>query len=749
MAVDVSTAGGEERRGGPETLGSADPGHRSAADAPTVTQPGPRTGLDRRLATGRLRRLTDAVVALPDRVVYSFLLAAIPVGLCVVFRVFTPLVVLPLCVVAVALGWRWTPSRFLDDVPVGIRWLRRGPTPEANGATAPGPRRATAVFGSALAVLGVLGWVYVNRGYVSGNVVLERDPGIYTLRALWLIDHPTPLIDSTFEASRVAGIPGVQVGSLAFEAVNGTIYPQSFSLLPGLLAVAGWAHGLRGVLLGNLLIGGIALLSVYAFARRLIGPMWALVPMAALAASIPMVAFSRGTYSEPVALAATYAGLTLLWVAWQSGRMPLFFVAGLLVGVSSLARIDGGVTVIGILVGFGVVTAFARDRALRRRAALAATLWAVGAGLLYAVSIVDGLWNTPSYFAALARDTYSVLAGAVLVYVLVVAVAFVPLGPVRRALGAGHRSWGRWVLGAALLIGAVMISRPLWWVSRQASDAMTGPISGMQTNAGFVVDKYRTYDESTVSWMAMYLGWLTVLLAAIGAALLLARMVRDRDPRIAVFVMTVGCVAGLYLNKVSIFPDQVWAMRRFLPVVLPGLLIAAAYVLFRLEQRARQWAAVLGFVGAVVVMTPMVLWGSNWAVANQAAQPDEMRIACQFVGDRAVVVAGPDAGAAHFLPTFKIGCGRPTVSYPKPTQQGLAQLNTALVDPSSGRPPVLVTFDPASVPWVGDPPPPTISTALTKWDQPLQQAPTGQVDYQRQMYLGTITPDGLVQPLSG
>jgi hypothetical protein len=37
--------------------------------------------------------------------------------------------------------------------------------------------------------------------------------------------------------------------------------------------------------------------------------------------------------------------------------------------------------------------------------------------------------------------------------------------------------------------------------------------------------------------------------------------------------------ALLYVTVPSIVPDQIWAMRRYLPVVIPGLLLAAAVVL--------------------------------------------------------------------------------------------------------------------------------------------------------------------------
>ncbi len=292
------------------------------------------------------------MVAAPDRLVTSFLAACIPVGLAVTFRVFTPWLVIPAAVIFVVGLWFVTPSRY-----------RRRRLPGATGDPpgAASDRAATrAAVGAALAGVAVLVWIWVNHRYAAQYVVLQRDPGIYTLRGMWLTDHTTPLIDMSQEALAAGGTPGVSLAALAFPVVGETIYPQSSGLLPGLLGVAGWVKGLSALLSANLAIGAVALLAVYAFARRLLGPLWALVPFAALAVCMPMIAFSRAPYSEPTAWPRFSVG----WCC--SGRLGTPFCGGLrggrvLTGVGSLARIDGGIAIVGVLAGFGVVTLGARS----------------------------------------------------------------------------------------------------------------------------------------------------------------------------------------------------------------------------------------------------------------------------------------------------------------------------------------------------------------------------------------------------
>jgi len=258
--------------------------------------------------------------------------------------------------------------------------------------------------------------------------------------------------------------------------------------------------------------------------------------------------------------------------------------------------------------------------------------------------------------------------------------------------------------------------------------------------------------------MAMYLSWPVIVLAAIGAALLLTRLVRRRDPRLAAFVLSVGCVSALYLNQTYIFPDQIWAMRRFLPVVFPGLIIASVYPLTRLTRFAglarfrTQTKVVTTVLALVIVMSPMVVWGRShlWAVANGEVQIAEVNTACGVVGNHPVILAGGPAAAAIFLPTFKVNCGSEVLSYAHPTTEGLATLKRNMTDPANGADttePIVAVFDPKSVSWQGATPAPYITSKLTAWGQPLQAIPSKATHGTRSMWFGTLTADGKIVPI--
>jgi hypothetical protein len=688
-----------------------------------------------------LAALRSAVIAAPDRIVTVFLSVCIPIGLAVTFRVFTPALVIPAAVIFAVGFWFLTPARYVGPSDGPVDGPVEGPV---DGSVERAAGRAA--LGAAIAGVGALLWILVNRQYVAEFVVLQRDPGIYTLRAMWLTDHSTPLIDMSAEALHAGGQPGVSLAALAFPVIGETIYPQSSGLVPGLLATFGWVKGLTGVLVGNVVIGAVALLAVYALARRLVGPLWALVPFGALALGMPMIAFSRAPYSEPTALVATFGGLLLLWVAWERRRVLGFVVAGLLMGVGSLARIDGGIAIVGVLAAFGVVTLFARSSETRRRAALYATAYFLAVGLMNGLGLLDASRNSPIYLKSESHNVTPLTVATVASWVVVVGFAFLPLDGLRGWLAEHSRAVARIAGIGSAVVGLVLLSRPLWWTARSIAKSSWPTIANMQVRSGLANDPARSYDESSVSWLAMYQGWIAVLLAGLGVAMLAARIVRTRDPRIVMLVVTVASASLLYLNKISIFPDQIWAMRRFLPIIIPGLLIAAIYPLQQLARRRRPLTWVAAGLAAATLGGALLPWaGPVPTAADGGGQVAEMQQSCAIIDGRPVVLTGPNPGPAYFLPTFKIGCGVETLRYATSTPEGLAKIRA-----NYGTDVLAVTFDPAGLTWTtGAAPPPTISSNIVFWGQPLQKPPTTIGITHRNMWIGIVQADGRVTPIAG
>jgi hypothetical protein len=497
---------------------------------------------------------------------------------------------------------------------------------------------------------GTSGWLVLNVDLYSQATVANRDPGVYSITAKWLLSHTTPFMLAPSDLP-----DGISAGSSGFQVIDGAVSAQGAHVLPGLAAIAGWVfRDDRALLAFNVVVGAVALLALYEFARMLVGPRWALLPVGALAVSLPMLSFSRALYTEPMTLVFVFSGLAWLWRAHNktcggSG----YLLAGSFLGAGALARIDGVLPTLLILPLVGVVLGLSNGSS-RKRTAIAA----VAAAFVVLVGTFEVALNSPAYYNDL-RPQRRVL--------LTLALAGAAGG---LALGLSSAFWGsalrrhlfsrRFALGLSGAVAAVcvfMLSRPLWWVSRR--EPAYPLISGLQHREGLSVDPLRQYDEQTINWIVWYFGWPTVALGMIGLVLMTYRGVRRADTGLGAFILIVFGYLALYGNRASIVPDQVWAIRRLLPVVIPGLLIAAAFACREMSLRYRRgeprMATGLAIVAAAALLffpirASMPLLG----VQELVPQLDETKAHCAAVAGRTTVVAG--ALGLRLTPTVRAFC---------------------------------------------------------------------------------------------
>jgi hypothetical protein len=166
---------------------------------------------------------------------------------------------------------------------------------------------------------------------------------------------------------------------------------------------------------------------------------------------------------------------------------------------------------------------------------------------------------------------------------------------------------------AVLLAFAV---RPTVQVTRGGTDPyFIRYVADLQHLAGLPVDGRQQYYEQTLNWVIWYVGVPAVLLACVGMALLCRRCLRallrwrDAATPAARFwglpLLIFGWSVGVALWDPAIFPDQPWASRRLVPVVLPGVICLALWVCSRIRLRASEFGA--GVVAGGVVSSCCVL----------------------------------------------------------------------------------------------------------------------------------------------
>jgi hypothetical protein len=601
------------------------------------------------------------------------------------------------------------------------------------------------------AVLVTLGFAALNVRYSAQNISVFRDPAAYAVTGQWLVHHgslPIPVDAQVFGA-----VPGVSFQSAAFGPgpAAGFVYPQYSNLLPGLLAVAGWLYSDGLLLKLNPLIGGAALLGFYGLARQYTTRTWALVAVIVLGVSLPQLHFSRNSYSEPVTMLFLVGGLALLREAQRRGSTRGYGLAGLVLGSAALARIDGLYFLLTVpLLGAATLAIASPERRREATRKVAALLLGVAVPVVVALANLADL--SPGYLHNL-RSELTMIATAMVAITVVGAVAVV-LAWHTRLLHRTAAATGRWLPGvgaaAVILLAAVAASRPLWYVGRtpDAPPVQIHYITFLQKANGLPLDGTRSYAEQTMLWFSWYFGPVTVALGVLGVAFGVYRLLRRGDLRLLAPLTMFLSAALLYVTVPSIVPDQVWAMRRYLPVVIPGLLLAAAVVLGLLARRSRAGMTAAVLLAGIMILIPAMLSSRLITVRDLVPQlPEVLNLCDNLPADAAVLVTG--SLVVTYPQTVRSYCRVPVASVrQQPTRAQLKQVQAAAQ--AHHRRLYLLFTDPDEV----SPDATSAGSAwrqiscvlISHWNATLNKPATHHAVDKRMLYLGEITPEGMVTP---
>ncbi|MGW4402983.1 glycosyltransferase family 39 protein [Nonomuraea sp. NPDC004702] len=544
----------------------------------------------------------------------------------------------------------------------------------------------------------------------SEQLLVRRDPATYAQYAAWIAGHGSlPIPD---QAAAFGGHhPSLYFDSVGTYAVDGGVVPQFMPGPPLVFAIGDWLGAPFAV---PAVLGALAVLTVAGVAARLAGGRWAVLAAAAFAVSLPILYTSRTTFSEIPSLILLFGGLALAQDAieaerpgWRQG-LP----AGLVLGLAVLVRVDGLRDVLPVLAYAGLLVAMRRSGRPQG---------AVGVPLLAGLVAGAGLGLLAAY--VLARPYLEYLSGSVRPLLLICAVVLVltPVGVAVAPKLAGFRP-PRWLptAGAALvvLVMAGLYARP-WFqiVTRKATnaeDARTAEfIAQIQQANGLPVQADRLYFELSLHWVTWYIGIPAVVLATVAAAVLLRRLLRDGRPFVWLLPLAmIGWTTVTTLLRPEITPDQPWASRRLVPVVIPGLIVLAVWGLGWLRERSwprervRRWATV---AGVLLVLAPPVVTSIGTAFTPvERGEAAAVRSMCAALPAEASVLFVERVTGDRFTQLVRGMCGRPAAQVARPPgEPDLAaepEVRAAVERVrAAGRVPVVLAADPAQVAPYGTP----------------------------------------------
>jgi hypothetical protein len=606
-----------------------------SAASPEGTLTAERPQSDKSTASTSRPSLFVAMVWLLLVAVFSWAIAGVALAMAGVFSLGT---VLPVwCVLGVAM------------------WIATRP---ARRAAARPAQRSTSLLRVAAVVVAAFTVVF-NGAFPGEHLQTGRDGGTYTATAGWIAADGGLLIHA--DVPPFDDPSGLSYDAAGFHETvpGGPLYAQFMHAFPAMMATVDLVGGLDWMVRTNALFGGLALLAFYAFGERITRPWAALVAQLALAANLVFIYFTRAPFSELLTMFMLFAGLWALDQAVEQRNSTTGFLAGLFLGGTFVARLDGLVVLLMIVVALLPPVVGGR---LRR----VAPAVLVGVGVSCAIALIDLFIFSPVYVDLHVQFLVPLGLGFVTAGLLAAAAGTTPGRALVRGIMRRRRQVATTLAIVIVIAGVLAYTvRPSFAV---ATWSRTTPIGYLQQTEGELVDEARTYAEQSALWLGWYIGVPALAVALVGWAALVREAVARRSARLAPFLLAVSGLTTLYIWMPSITPDHIWADRRFLPVVVPGLLLCAAWVLDRAWQLAgtRSWRlparGALAIAVVLLVAGPLSRSVPLADLREEAGLAREVADACDRLGDDAAILLLDEADSfMHYRMTqpLRAHCGIP------------------------------------------------------------------------------------------
>lgn len=505
-----------------------------------------------------------------------------------------------------------------------------------SGGTASRPRLALDLDGLVLvAGLAVLAALLFFPGFPYG--VGDKDPGAYVNHGIWIARTGSyALKDPTLDPSRIPSVslysPGARFpAEWIYSVKDQLIVPQFYHLWPAALASAYAAFGFHGVDSLTPLCGVLAVLLLALAVRRAFGTLAGVLVGVLLAANMLEVWHAKYPTTEMFTQMLLAGSLLGVVVALRTGWRPAAAAGGLLLGISYLARADSVLLVL-LAVGVGCVL-IAAHRFDGRAAAFAA-----GLGVTLPHALYQAYHTAERYTLSNNVPGWRTL-GALVALLLAAALLlrrFQP-GLGRRVLGWLERRRVQVPLGVlvVLLAGGLMV---LGFLRPRLFGA------GYMNWNGRIL---RSYDEQSLIRLSWFLTLPGFMLMGLGVALVALRRWRAAAWTL---VLPVLCLFPLYAWHAENSTRLMWWTRRFVPVVLPGVMVLIVVALasgltLSFWRRERGWRvplwgwAVRLVAGGAAVFLLVVFLGQSLPLRHH----HEMNGSFQFT-QRIAAVAGQRQG---------------------------------------------------------------------------------------------------------
>ena len=313
----------------------------------------------------------------------------------------------------------------------------------------------------------------------------------------------------------------------------------------------------------------------------------------------------------------------------------------------------------------------------RRRLARMFGVFLIGAIPVAVLGTVDVVTLAGTYYHDLRGSVHRIQAA--FVASLVIAVVLVVGWPYARSRCAGWRRWFAGHRDSIAIVAAITVAiayLAVWAIRPAVMHPRSTPsqfLADLQKAGGLPLDSARTYAEDTFIWLSWYLGPVVIALAGIGAAVAVARIIRRPSATYLLVLSVAGIETVIYAWNPAIAPDQIWAMRRFVPAAMPLLVLLAALAVAVISSLlASQAGSLAGKAAVSVGAAGMILFPIATTLPVRYFQPEAnfsagITESCRAIGPKAAIVVAPsDVLAEENISALRSWCNVPVAMLTRP-----------------------------------------------------------------------------------
>jgi hypothetical protein len=419
--------------------------------------------------------------------------------------------------------------------------------------------------------------------YVAGMALIARTGGIAYVDPV-VLSIPREDV-SLFYRTPESGVPawGRFMGMPLESPETGRVVPEFFHLFPSFGAYLFEAMGVRGALAAPCLFGVLGTLAVFFTWRRVFGTPVALVAALLLAVNVIQVWFARYPVAEPMSQFLLFLALWAFALWEERGATAFGLLAGAAFGLCLLVRIDN--VLLAVPLGLYLLVRRAH-RALtwsRARAVVLPLLLLAGHAVFHAA-----FWSRKYLLSVLRRPYWEQPVWVWAAAIAVVVAALLAVHRLEPRLVRWMEAHGP-LLRRAVSAGVVVLAlyayflRPLLSAWAGADGNTSPPLAHRGWLLAFGFHRLAAHDAQSLVRLGWFVTWVVLALAVAGFVLL----VRRWQSRWLLPSLLGSTYTLFYLYKIRIYNDYYFAMRRFMPVIVPWVLALAALALVALWARGR------------------------------------------------------------------------------------------------------------------------------------------------------------------